>query len=197
MTNIYEQPWLLLIIAGVVLLLVLVYFWLAPQNRKWWLMLPPAIIALSAFGLDFLVQTDAEKVEIVIAKAVRAAQNEDVDAIDRLISPDYHDSFNESKQALMHRLDAQLSGPVIEKNVLRIVSLTVNPPDANAVLTVRVVFDPKGPIHDFQKQMLFKFDAYFIKQADDWLFRRVELLEIDMHPLDWQQMRDSPADFFD
>jgi hypothetical protein len=197
MTNVCEQPWLLLIVAGVVLLLVLVYFWLAPQNRKWWHWLPPAIIALSAFGIDFLVQTDAEKVEIVIAKASRAAQNEDVDAIGRLISPDYHDSFNESKEALMRRLEAQLSDPVIEKNVLRILSLTVNPPDANAVFTVRVVFDPKGPISDFQKQMLFKFDAYFIKQADDWFFRRVELLEIDMHPLDWRQIQNSPADFFD
>ena len=197
MTNIYEQPWLLLIIAGVVLLFVLVFRHLAPQNRKWWHWLPPAIIALSAFGFDFLVQTDAEKVKIVIAKAVRAAQNENVYAIGRLISPDYHDSFNESKQALMLRLDRQLSGPVIEKNVPRILSLTANPPDANAVFTVRVVFDPKGPIFDFQKQMLFKFDAYFIKQADDWLFRRVELLEIDMHPLDWQQMRDNPSDIFD
>ena len=197
MWNIYEEPWLLLIVSGVVLLGTIVYrgFW--PQRRKWWHWGFFVIIAAAAFGIDFFVQTDAEKVKGAIAKVVKAAQNEDVNAMGRLLAEDYHDSFNGSKEALMNRLRSQLDGPVIEKNVLRFITLDVNTPNARSVFTVRVVFDPKGPVYDYRQQMILKLEATLIKRGDLWFIRDFELLEMDLQPVDWKNIINISGGAFD
>ena len=72
MTNIFEQPRLLLIVAGVVFLGVAFFRDLLPPRRAWIFWLLPVVIAVAAFGIDYLVQTDREKIEAVLAKASRA-----------------------------------------------------------------------------------------------------------------------------
>jgi hypothetical protein len=189
MTNILEQPWLLLIASVVVLLAVAVFRGLFPQRHRWWFWLLPVIIAIAAFAIDFFVRTDVEKVKETIAKAVRAVEKEDAEAIGPLISNDYHDSFHASKQALLDNCRERLSEPIIEKNVYGIVSLNVKPPNATAVFTVRVVFDPQGPIYEFRKIMLFKLQAELRKEGANWFFTRVEVLEIDLQPADWRHIQ--------
>jgi len=189
MTNIFEQPWLLLIASVVVLLAVAVIRGLFPQRHRWWFWLLPVVIATAAFAIDYFVQTDTEKVKEAIAKAVRAVEKEDAEAIGPLISNDYHDSFHASKQALLDNCKQRLSEPIIEKNVHGIVSLDVRPANATAVFTVRVVFDPQGPIYEFRKMMLFKLRAELRKEGINWLFTRVEVLEIDLQPADWQHIQ--------
>jgi hypothetical protein len=188
MWNIYEQPLTLLIVSAVVLLATIIYRAVFPKRRHWWQWGFFVIVAAAAFGIDFFVQTDTEKVKGVIVKAVKAAQDEDVEAAGRLLAEDYHDSFNGSKQALMDRLRSYLPQPVIEKNVLRFILLDVNPPNATAVFTVRVVFDPKGPVYQYRQQMVFKFDAKLIKRGQEWFFRDVELVEMDLQPVDWKSI---------
>jgi hypothetical protein len=189
MTNIFEQPWLLLIVSGVVLLAVVVFRGLFPQRHRWWFWLLPVIIVIAAFAIDFFVRTDAEKVRDVIAKAVKAVEKEDAEAIGPLISNDYHDSFHASRQALLDNFRGRLSEPIIEKNVYGIVSLDVRPPNATAVFTVRVVFDPQGPIYEYRKIMLFKLQAGLRKEGAKWLFTHVEVLGIDLQPANWQHIQ--------
>jgi hypothetical protein len=189
MTNIFEQPWLLLIASVVVLLAAAVFRGLFPQRHRWWFWLLPVIIAVAAFAIDFFVRTDNEKIKGVIARAVRAVEREDAEAIGPLISSDYHDSFHASKQALLDSCKARLSEPIIEKNIYGIVSLDVRPPNATAVFTVRVVFDPQGPIYEYRKIMPFKLEAELRKEGANWLFTRIEVLEIDLRPADWQRIQ--------
>jgi hypothetical protein len=189
MTSIFEQPWLLLIVSGVVLLAVAVIRGLFPQRHRWWFWLLPVVIATAAFAIDFFVRTDTEKIKDVIAKAVRAVEKEDTGAIGPLLSNDYRDSFHASKQALLDSCRARLSEPIIEKNVHRIVSLDVRPANTTAVFTVRVVFDPQGPIYEYRQIMLFKLQAELHKEGANWLFTRVEVLEIDLQPADWQHIQ--------
>ncbi len=189
MTNIFEQPWLLLIVSVVVLLAVAVFRGLFPQRHRWWFWLLPVIIAIAAFAIDFFVRTDNEEIKEAIAKAVRAVEREDAEAIGPLISNDYHDSFHASKQALLEHCRIRLSEPIIEKNVYGIVSLDVRPPNASAVFTVRVVFDPQGPIYEYRKIMPFKLQAELRKEGTKWLFTRFEVLEIDLHPADWRHIQ--------
>lgn len=197
MASIYEQPWLLLIVSGAALLGTLVYRGLWPQKRKWRQWGFFVIIALAAFGIDFFVQTDVEKVRRVIVSGVKAAQREDVEAIGVLLADDYRDSFNGSKEALLSRLRSQIPEPIIEKNVLRIISLDVNSPKATSVFTVRVVFDPQGPVFEFRKQMILKFEAGLVKRGQEWFFRDVELLEIDLQPAGWKNIQGNPGEVFD
>jgi hypothetical protein len=191
--NVFEEPWLLLIVAVVAFMGVFIFRDVLPRKGKWVFWVAPIFIASLAIALDYFVQTDNEKVATVIRKAVRAVQREDVNAIAPLISEDYKDSFNGSKEELVWHCRQRLSEPIIEKNVLRIVSLKVTGGDTDAVFTVRTVFDPKGPIYGFVQMMLFKFQAEFQKQGDKWLFSKVELIEIDMHPADWHNITGADA----
>jgi hypothetical protein len=196
MSSIFEQPSLLLIVSAVALLVVFVFRAVFPERRKWWLWLVPILLAASAFALDYFVETDAEKVRAVLARAVKAVEKEDTELLTPLFSDDYRDSFHASKEALLNNCRWWLSQPLIEKNVLRIVSLEVNPPNAEAVFTVRVVFDPKGPVFEYRKMMLFKLRADFRKQGGSWYFSRVEVLEIDLHPADWQHIQGGAGEIF-
>ena len=171
------------------MLAVFVFRGLSPQRHRWWFWLLPVIIATAAFAIDYLVQTDTEKIKDAIAGAVKAVEREDTGAIGPLLSNDYHDSFHESKQALLDNCMAWLVEPIIEKNVHGIVSLDVRPANATAVFTVRVVFDPQGPIYQYRQIMLFKLQAELRKEGANWLFTRFEILEIDMHPADWQHIQ--------
>ncbi len=196
MTSIFEQPWSLLIASLIVLLGVFLYKCFLPQKHKWWFWLFPLVVAISAFAIDYFVQTDTEKVRQTIARAVEAVEEENSQALEPLISDNYSDSFHSSKQALLNHCRVQLSEPVIEENILRIVSLNVEPPVANAVFTVRVVFDQQGPIYEFAKIMLFKLDADFQIHSGRWVFSRVEILEINLQPANWQNLQASPESIF-
>ena len=186
MTNIFEQPWLLLIVAGVVFLGVAVFRDVLPPGRVWLFWLLPVVIAIAAFGIDYFVQTDKEKVEAVLAKACRAVEGEDIRALEPLISNDYRDSVHPSKQALLNHFGERLSKPVIEKIVSAIVSLDIKPPDATVVFTARVMFDPKGPVYEYRKMMLFKLQADLKREVGEWFFSRTEILTIDLQPAGWK-----------
>jgi hypothetical protein len=195
MTNIFEQPWLLLIVSGSVLLVVFVIRAVFPQKFKWlWLL--PVLLAASAFAVDYFIDTDTEKVRVVIAKLVKAAEKEDAEAMMSRLCDDYRDSFHPSKQALLNDCRWWLSEPVIEKNVLSIVSLKVEPPNAEAVFTVRVVFDPQGPVYELRKMMLFKLRADLREERGGWCFSRVEVLEIDLQPADWRRIQGMSGEIF-
>ena len=186
MTNIFEQHWLLLIVAGVVFLGVAFFRDLLPPKRGWLFWLLPVVIAISAFGLDYFVQTDKEKIETALAKASMAVEMEDIKALGLLISNDYHDSVHSSKQALLNHFQSQLDGPLIEKIVPAIVSLDIKPPDAKVVFTARVMFDPRGPVYGYQKMMVFKLEAYLKREGNKWFFSRTEILTINLQPANWQ-----------
>lgn len=194
MTNIFEQPWLLLIVAGVVFLVVAFFRDLLPPKRAWLFWLLPIVIAIAAFAIDYLVQTDKEKIEAILAKASRAVEKEDIKAIEPLIWKNYSDSVHPSKQALLDNFKLRLSEPVIEKIVPAIVSLDIKPSEAKVVFTARVMFDPKGPVYEYRKMMLFKVEADLTKENGEWFFSRTEILTIDLQPAGWKNTQGNPGE---
>jgi hypothetical protein len=196
MINIFEQPWLLLIVAGVVFLGVAIFRDALPPKRAWVFWLLPVVIAGASFGLDYFVQTDKEKIEDVLARACRAVERENIGAMQPLISKDYRDSVHPSKQALLEHFRIRLEEPIIEKIVPAIVSLDINTPDAKVVFTARVMFDPKGPVYEYQKMMLFKLEADLKKEAGEWFFSKVEILTINLQPAGWQNTQGNPGEMF-
>ena len=215
MRSIFEQPWLLLIVSAVALLVVFVIRAIFPQRFKWlWLL--PILLAASAFTIDYFIETDTEKVRNVIAKVVKAAEKENPELLTPLFSEDYRDSFHASKEAILNNCRWWLSQPIIKKNVLRIISLKVEPPNARldsplasirgrsgssarraeSVFTVRVVFDPQGPVFEYRKMMVFKLRADFREERGAWFFSRVEVLEIDLHPAEWQHIQGGAGEIF-
>jgi len=190
MSVIFEQPWPLLITAGVVFLLVLIFRSIFPQKRHAWQWLLPALLAAAAFGLDFLVETDREKINAVISTGVKAVEEENPDAIEAIIADNYRDSFHITKDDLVRHCRATLAEPLIEKNIKRIQTIELSPLKATAVFTVRVIFDKRSLAYQsFKQQMFVKAQVYLQKQSNgNWLITRAEILELDLRPVNWQDM---------
>ena len=126
MSVIFEQPWPLLITAGVVLLLVVIFRSVFPQKRRWWQWLLPAVLAVAAFGLDFLVKTDLEKINAVIKTGTKAVEEENPDAIEAIIADNYRDSYHKTKDELMRHCRIVLEEPLVEKSIKRIQSIKLS-----------------------------------------------------------------------
>jgi hypothetical protein len=185
MFNIFEQPWTVLIIAVIALIVMLL-----AAKKSWWQLVVPLLFVAAAFGLDFLVQTDREKIEAVIRTAVKAVEQEDCSAIEAIISADYRDSYHASKAALMYHCRSRLAEPVVEKNIKRTISVEISPPTATVIFTVRTLFDKNSYIYqEFKREMFTKLRLEFQKQAQDWLICRAEILALDRQPAGWRDIR--------
>ena len=192
MFDVFERPWGLLIVAIVALPVLLMVRRIFPEKRHWWQLALPAFLAVAAFGLDLLVQTDLEKINLVIDTGVKAVEQENPDAIEPIISENYSDSSHRTKTALMRHCRRTLSEPLIEKNIKRIVEIVVSPSRTTAVatFTVRIVFDKRSYIYQSYKRiMLAKVKVNLQKEQDKWLINQAELLELDRQPVDWQNIR--------
>ena len=191
MFNIFEQPWTLLTIAIIADLVLLIVRRILPDKKHWWQLALPVLLAGAAFGLDYLVQTDTEKIKELINTVTQAVEQENADVVETFISSDYRDSHHRTKDHLMRRCRSVLSSPVIEKNVTRIVSIDVQGPKATALFTVRILFDKQSYIYEgFKSQMLTKVEINLQKQPDGtWLISRSEILTIDMRSANWDDIR--------
>jgi hypothetical protein len=193
MFNVFEKPWGLLTLAVVVLLILLMVRRILPEKHRWWQLLLPALLAVAAFGLDRLVQTDLEKINAVIDIAVKAAEQENPDALEPIISEDYSDQYHETKKALILHFGRTFSEPLIEKNIKRILQIELSPSKttAEATFTVRVVFDKRSYVYQqtYKQIMLAKVKVHLQKEQDKWLINQADLLELDRQPFDWQHVR--------
>jgi hypothetical protein len=188
MFDVYEHPWGLITIAIVTFFVLLMFRSISPEKCRWWLWLLPAFLVVAAFGLDFLVETDLEKINTVINTGVKAFEDENPDLIEPIIADNYSDSYHSSKSVLMAHCREILSEPLIEKNIKRIVSIDIQPPKATAIFTVRILFDKQSYVYQsFKQQMLTEVQVDLQKQMDNrWLINRVELLKVDLQPAGWQ-----------
>ena len=190
MSNIFEQPWTLLIAAVLVLIVLLIVRAVLPAKRRWWQWLVPVLVVAAAFGLDLLVQTDIEKIRGVINTGTEAVEEENLIAIEPIISPDYSDSYHISKTRLLSHCRARFAEPLIEKNITRVSQIDIQDTKATVVFTVRIVFDKRSYVYqNFKQLMLIKVQAELQKQQDGrWLISRSEILEIDRRPAKWQHI---------
>jgi len=203
MWNVFEQPWTMLVTAAVVFLVMQIVCMVLSKKRRWLAIgrfALPAFIALLGLGLDYFVQTDLEQIKTLIKTSVKAVENEDCGTIEPLISENYRDSFHSGKAALMAHCGTVLIKPLIEKNVLHIIEIKISPPKATAVFTVRIVFDKQGEVYQsFRHTMLVKVKLDFqkepvqLKSKMNWLIGSVELLEIDMQPVNWKHIAEAAA----
>jgi len=190
MFNIFEQPWILLITAVIVLLVILLLGRIWPDKKRWWQWFIPVLFSGAAFGLDFLVQTDFEKIEAVIRTGVKAVEREDCSALEAIICADYRDSYHGSKAALMYHCQTRLAEPLVEKNTKRTISVEISPPAATVIFTVRTLFDKNSYVYqEFKREMFTKLRLELRKQAQDWLIYRAEILALDRQPAGWRDIR--------
>jgi len=190
MFNIFEHPWGLITVAIITFLVLLMVRKIFPEKRHWWQLTLPALLVLAAFGFDFLVETDLEKIKTVISTAAKAVEKENPDAIEPIIADNYSDSFHNTKANLLSHCRIRLAEPLIEKNIARIVEMDISPPAATVTFTVRTLFDEKSHIYqDFKRQIFTKLKLNLQKQPDNnWRINQAEILEIDRQPANWKNI---------
>jgi hypothetical protein len=191
MFNFFEQPWTLTVVAVIVLFVLFQFRSIFPEKRRWWQLLLPVFLVLAAFGLDFFVKTDLEKINAVIKTGIEAVEQENCDTIDRIIADNYSDSYHDTKANLMIDCRNELARSPVEKNKKVSLFIEITPPQATADLTVWTRFNEAGFIAQSYKALfLIEVKLHLQQQRDKrWLINRVELIEVDKQPVSWRQVR--------
>ncbi len=151
----------------------------------------PVFIAASAFGLDWIVQTDFEKISILIGRGIKGVEEEDAGAIEAIVSADYKDSFHYSREQLRRHCERELSQSLIEKSSKLFMQLEISPPTAIADLTVMLTFEKDSYVaRNYKQSLIIRVKLHLQKgQNGEWLINRIELLAIDNRPVNWRQIR--------
>ena len=191
MFDFFEQPWTLIGAAVMALFGVFTYRSVVPekQNRRQWL-LPLAVLVL-AFGLDYIVKTDREKVNGLVNTIAAAFEAEDSAAIQAVIADDYSDSFHSNRAELMAHCRRILPGLHLEKVTVTSRRLQISAPTARATVFATATFGQESWVTQGYKSFLFfKGDLHFHKQPDkSWRITEIIPREIDKQPITWRQIR--------
>jgi len=186
--NIFQTPLPLLIVAAVVLITVTLFRRYWPQMRKWWQLTLPVIVILSAFGMDFFWQTDHEKIELLIKAGRDAVVANEIERIDAIISPDYCDSFHDSKARLMGFCSNMLSTPLAEKIKERYSETEISNGRACSELEVVVHLRQESVYAAAGKIVFVRLKLYFTKTAGQrWLIDSSQILTINKQPWGWKK----------
>jgi hypothetical protein len=193
MSNVFEQPWLLLGVAVLVLLGVLTFRSVWPEKQKPWQWLLPLAVAGLAFGLDALVATDLEKVQAVTKAAIRAVQNEDCPGVAACIASNYHDSRHANKPALMKACQDYLRGPTVAsiRKISREVDLSKTPAVVTLFLSIKLEEKSRLAEQYGVQGFLVGVQMYLTRQPDKrWLISSVELRAVNNMPMGWSSVQE-------
>ena len=191
MFDIFEQPWALVGAAVLVLFGMLTFRSFCPEKRRWWQLLIPVLLAVAAFSADMLVQTDLEKINSVIKDAINAVQQENYRAIEAVIADDYSDSYHSTKQQLLDHCRRELSKPLVDKGKKTGQLIDISDSNATAIIFAVIIFDKNSFIsQNYKSFLLVKARLSLLKQPDKrWLISRIEILELDKQPTNWNRIR--------
>lgn len=190
MYNIFQTPWPL-ITAAVIILVILTVFRLGwPEKKRLWQLLLPALLALTALGLDFFVKTDYEKIEIIFQLGSIAVADEDVDSLANLFADDYSDPVHHSKQSFVRYCRDLFSEPLVEKVKLRYNKITVAPPHADALFEVAVHLESNPDLAVSPEIIFVKMKLDFTKTPHKiWLIRGSQIRAINNQPFNWNTVK--------
>jgi hypothetical protein len=180
----------LLITIVALLTLQIIHINLVYKNHRWqWFL--PIVLIVAAFGLDFVVHTDMERINSLIKTTRKAAEQEDFDAIGAIISADYEDSYHNTKEDLMNHCRRLLSEPLVNKAQKMGLKVEISSPRAAVTLTSIIHFEKQSRIYrDYKSFVILKMKLDLKKERDkSWLINRAEILEIDRQPVKWREIR--------
>ena len=188
MTNIAENPFLLLTIAAAAAIVLWLLNVFAPQKHHTCHWAIPVAIALSAIAIDFFIKTDLEKINSTIKNIVKAGESENPDAIAAMLSNDYSDPLHSQKTHIVNHCKQLLTPHLIAKAIPRIISIQTQTDTAQAIFTVNILFEQDSTAAQYKKIMFIKIKANLKKTAgNNWLINSLEPIEIDKQPVNWKK----------
>jgi len=193
MFDFFDQPWTLIGLAVLVLFGILTFRSVIPEKKRWWQFLIPVCIAAVAFGTDYIVKTDMEKIVGLLNFGIKAVEEENCDAIGTIIDDNYRDSFHNNKEHLMSHCRQELSQNIVEKSK-KTNSPRPNISENNATATVFMTTTFNKDSYVVKNYGISSFqievDIYFLKKSDNtWLINRIEVRRLNRQQTNWGQIR--------
>ena len=191
--NVFEQPWAWALVGLLLFLgfLAAGRYWPLKIKRKH-LLIGPAVVLL-AFGLDWLISTDAEKIETVLAKIVRATEEEDAEEIIRHIGSGYSGQLGASREVFASYCRATFKGPQIEDHLSVKHELELDKGKAALQIVAFSQLDRRSQWAAVMGSAKTVWDVRLAKQADkSWKIVWIDLLEFNNEKVDWRQIGIDP-----
>jgi len=191
MLDVFEYPWLLLGVSLALFVVIGTWRCVFPEKRHWCQMAIPLLVAVSAVLLDVLVHTDREQILHTTKTLHGAAEQGDVNAIAKLIAPDYQDALHRNRQQLLDRAVDWISRSQVEK-ARKIGMAWETLESSTAVVAVRsgIVFTKDSAVaQTYKPQFLIRIRLHLKKQTDRrWLIQEIELNQVDGQSFGWGQL---------
>ena len=189
MFNMFEGPWLLLCVAIGTWMGLVIAVNFGVDIRKAWLILVPLAIGGLAFAVDYLVETDMEKIEAIVSEIVDASEQQSPDRIEPLISSDYSDGIHASKEYLMMTCRDIFRNPLAEKIITRFISVEINGRQAEGKFSFLINLDQRSHYATFAGVAKAKITVVFEKTSSgDWFVKSAELTEVNNQPFNWRMV---------
>ncbi len=185
MFNVIEQPWLLLTIAVVVFLIQRILRSINPVKYSNVYLLVPLAIAGSAFLVDYLFETDQEKLNSLVKVLKRAVVNEDEIAFEQRMSPDYSDDYHRNRQMAIRHLRRLFEIAPVKAALVGEKNLSMEADTATIKMKIGMMFEDHAPI----SSATVSFSVFARKNPDGkWLITSTELHELNKQPVSWGQL---------
>ena len=184
MFDVFESPVLFITIAAICFIALV----LLTNLKSFVKILIPTLIILSGISVDHIFKTDYEKADLLIDMCRDAVVCRDIDFIDGSVSDNYGDSFHDSKDKLIKRCKRVFERPFAEK--IKITSKVIEVKGNEATITVSAVvhIDRNSKYAIFFKIAPIEVQVYLEKVSNEWKVIKMELIEIDMQPVNWQKI---------
>lgn len=184
--NVLEQPWAWAAV-GVWLFFgfwMAGHFWLLKITRKHLLIGP--VVVLLAFGLDWLVTTDREKIETVVAKIARATKEEDAEEIIRHIGAGYAGQLGASREVFASYCRMTFKRPQIEDHLSVKHEVQLDKDRATVQIVAFSQLDKRSQWAAAMGSAKTVWEVRLTKQADkNWKIVWIDILEFNNEKVDW------------
>jgi hypothetical protein len=190
MWNPMETPWLILLISVLLLIGLELARTFVPDKVKFHTLLIPLFLAAVAFGTDYFLKTDHEKIQNAIKEFKHAVINQDIRTLDKLISPSYTDVIHKSKSDIISFARIMLAEPTVEKIKKRYQNMEIE--DATAKVTSEFVVHlySEGYYGNAPPIVFVKFRLYFQKDPEQrWLLSSTAVLEVNNNDFSWSDIK--------
>lgn len=185
MTDVFDNPWLLLTVAAILLVPAAI----ARQARPQWgyrPLLVPLLVALLGLGLDFFVQTDKEKIHAILSDCRRAAIAGDIGPINAAVCERYNDGFHRSRDDFIAAAERGIQQAAIAKVRFQRLDLTLQEQQAVMEIDAVVHLSDQSRYAQYGSLLFVSLWLEFAKQpSGDWCIARAGVTAVNNQPVNW------------
>lgn len=186
MNSIFQSPLVLIWVAVGLWMVASIVRITIPEKKRLWHMIVPLVVFAAAFGADYFVKTDREKIDILIDRGIEATVAADVEAIETMIGDDYADRIHRSKADFMGKCRRTFRRALAESIRPTYCNISVDGTSAVVNMGAVVHLIPQNTempgVQIVPVKLRIECKIYGER---DWKFSSVELVEVNNNPVNW------------